>query len=89
MRQAALKSPLALCDYQSVNADDMIATDRVLLDQPELPPGETYSIAYSEAHQWYYHKDLPTDHVILIKCFDFKDDVGKEFPANEGHNWTD
>lgn len=67
VRNAAYKSPLALCDFQTVGVEDMIATDRVILDKPDTAPGETYSIAFSEQHRWYYNKDLATNQVILIK----------------------
>lgn len=54
----------------------MIATDRVVLDS-EAPPGETYSVAFNDAHRWYFHKDLQPEYIALIKCFDSKAGVGK------------
>ncbi|OTB05752.1 hypothetical protein M426DRAFT_56323 [Hypoxylon sp. CI-4A] len=32
--------------------------------------GETLSVAPSDAHKYYYQKDMTTDEVILLKCYD-------------------
>ncbi|ORY79516.1 hypothetical protein BCR37DRAFT_394240 [Protomyces lactucae-debilis] len=67
----AYKHPLAFADFSSVDVkQDSFATDRIDLDNPGVEPGETVALAYNEAHRWYYHKDLATDQVVLIKCFD-------------------
>lgn len=73
----AWNNPLAFCDYRSLHDGDMIETDRIDFSKPELPPGEVFSMAHNPAHKWYYHRNLGTDQVILIKCYDSKTDVGK------------
>lgn len=72
----AYTDPLALCDYRSLGEGDMIESDRIDFTKPDAPPGETYAVAHNKNHRWYYHKDLDTSQVILIKCYDSKDDVG-------------
>ncbi|CCG80752.1 Putative uncharacterized protein [Taphrina deformans PYCC 5710] len=76
----AYTDPLALCDYRSLGEGDMIESDRIDFAKPDAPPGETYAVAYNPNHRWYYHKDLDTSQVILIKCYDSKPDVAKFCP---------
>lgn len=85
----AWNSPLALCDFRSLGDGDMIETDRIDFAKPDAPPGETYSVAHNPGHQWYYHKNLDTSQVILIKCFDSKPDVGEysTFPSLHMNAW--
>lgn len=77
LQHSAWNNPLALCDFSTLGKGDMIETDRVDFSRPDAPPGETYSVAHNNSHRWYYYKDLGTDQVILIKCFDAKPDVGE------------
>lgn len=76
----AARNPLALCDWQTIDPKaDMIETDRVIIGS-DAPPGETYSVAHSDGQKWYFYDALPTNKVILIKCFDSKDGVARFTP---------
>src|SRR5438034_10750993 len=41
--------PLALCDSRSVDATDLMATDRLIPDRV----GEVYYLKYNPKHQWF------------------------------------
>ncbi|HEX7820447.1 MAG TPA: CmcJ/NvfI family oxidoreductase [Sphingobium sp.] len=60
------KSPLALCDAQSVRADDLVATDLVYRDRV----GEIQSLVFHPDQRWYYFPHLAPDEAILIKGHD-------------------
>lgn len=60
------QAPLAVCDAQSIAAEDMIETD---LRYPDRT-GEIYSFSYSPEHRWLYFPDLQPEETLLIKCYD-------------------
>ncbi|KAF3924694.1 hypothetical protein AA313_de0206549 [Arthrobotrys entomopaga] len=78
IQNPASDHPLAVSSFKSIDrSKDLLATTLVYPDP--LPNGETYSIAYNPAHEWYYVKDMGTDEVMFIKCFDtegLKEDSG-------------
>ncbi|GAB7344924.1 hypothetical protein MBLNU457_3359t1 [Dothideomycetes sp. NU457] len=45
------------------------------------PRGETYAVAPSEKHRFYYMKDMTPDEVMFIKCFDSRSET---FAGNKG-----
>jgi len=55
---------------------DLVYRDRV---------GETYSVRYNPAHQWYYVPEMRRDEALLLKCFDTKTDLALFMP----HTFTD
>jgi hypothetical protein len=61
-----LSTPLALCDARSVEPGDLLPSE---LRYPDRT-GETYSVAYSPRHRWFYFPAMRADEVVLIKCFD-------------------
>lgn len=61
----AIESPLALCDYRSVNWNqDLIPTT---LKYPERT-GETFGVNFNPAHQWKYLRGMTPEEAVLIKC---------------------
>jgi len=66
MRGPLKHMPLALCDAQSVELHDLVATDLILRDRVS----ETYRLTYNPNHRWYYFPDMQRDEAILIKCYD-------------------
>jgi hypothetical protein len=72
------ESPLALCDAQSIVPQDVVASDLVYPDRV----GETYAFTYNPAHRWYYFPRLEPNEVILLKCYDSKDDGRARFTAH-------
>ena len=66
IRGPVLDRPLALCDWRSLEAADLVATDLIY---PEHR-GEIYSVAANPRHRWHYLSAMQPDEVLLIKCFD-------------------
>lgn len=61
-----LRSPLALCDAQTLSQENLVASD---LRYPDRT-GETYAVTYNPTQRWYYFPRMMPDEVILIRCFD-------------------
>ncbi len=72
------ESPLALCDARSIASQDVVASDLVYPNRV----GETYAFTYNSAHRWYYFPHLEPSEVILLKCYDSKDDGRARFTAH-------
>jgi hypothetical protein len=60
------RSPLALCDAESVQSRDLVANDLIFRGRVS----ETYKVTYNSCHRWYYFPDMQQDEAILIKCYD-------------------
>jgi hypothetical protein len=71
-------SPLAVCDARSIAFADWVAQDLIYQDRV----GETYAITYNPAHRWFYFPRMRTDEVLLIKCYDSKEDGRARFAAH-------
>ncbi|MBL4721503.1 MAG: methyltransferase [Alphaproteobacteria bacterium] len=69
------RSPLALADASSVNADELIATDQIFPDRV----GEIYNVAHADTQRWYYAPEMERDEVFLIKGWDSIDDGRAKF----------
>lgn len=76
------ESPLAVCDARSIASTDLIASDLVYRDRV----GETYSVTYNPAHQWFYFPKMHRDEVLLIKCFDADESGRARFAAHTSFN---
>jgi len=68
-------APLALCDARTVDEHDLVESDLVYKNRV----GETYSVTYSPAHQWYYAPELRRDEALLLKIMDSKTDGRARF----------
>jgi hypothetical protein len=80
IRGPLLESPLALCDAQSLEGDNLIASD---LKYPDRT-GETYSITYNPNQRYYYFPKMQPDEAVLIRCFDSALDGPHRFSAHTG-----
>lgn len=69
-------APLAVCDARSVDARDLVACDLVFRDRL----GETYALAFSPAQRWFYYPLMRRTEVLLLKCFDSREDVARFSP---------
>lgn len=58
--------PLALCDAQSVLADDLVVFEIHYQDRV----GENYFAKHSPRHQWSYYPEMTRDEALLIKQWD-------------------
>jgi hypothetical protein len=68
-------APLAVCDSRTVAADDLVPSDLVYNHRV----GETYSVKYNPAHQWYYVPQMRRDEALLLKIADTKPDIPARF----------
>jgi hypothetical protein len=66
IRGPVKRTPLALCDAQSIQCGDLVATDLILRDRRS----ETYRLTYNVDHRWYYFPEMQQEEAILIKCYD-------------------
>jgi hypothetical protein len=58
--------PLAVCDARSIEAKDLVASERRYPGRI----GEIYHVAYNPRHRWFYFPELRRNEVLFIKCFD-------------------
>jgi hypothetical protein len=65
-----LDAPLAVCDARSVTSKDLVASELVYRDRR----GETYNLVYNPSQRWFYAPEMRADEVLLLKCFDSRDD---------------
>lgn len=72
------RSPLAVCDAQSIASSDLVASDLVYRDRV----GETYAVTYNPSHQWFYIPQMRRHEALLIKCFDSATDGRARFAAH-------
>ena len=68
-------APLAVCDSRTVAAEDLVPSDLVYKERV----GETYSVRYNPAHEWYYVPEMRADEGLLLKCSDTKTDGRARF----------
>ena len=72
IKSPVLDAPLAVCDARSVAPQDLVASDLVFWDRR----GETYNLIYNPGQRWFYAPQMRPDEVLLLKCFDSRDDGG-------------
>lgn len=58
--------PLAVCDAASAEPTDFLPSALVYPDRA----GETYGVAYSPRHRWFYFSEMTADEALLFKSFD-------------------
>ena len=58
--------PLALCDAQTVNPEDLVVFEIQYQDRI----GENYFAKHSPRHQWFYYPGITCDEALLIKQWD-------------------
>jgi hypothetical protein len=68
-------TPLAMCDGQTVQSGDLIASDLIYPNRR----GETYSVRYNPSHRWFYFPEMMPDEAILLKCYDSATDGRTRF----------
>ena len=70
-----LDTPLAVCDAQSLAAEDLIPTS-------DSVKHEVYLFNFSLDHRWFYFPAMRTDEALLLKCFDSMRDGRARFTAH-------
>lgn len=78
IRVPAQDTPLAVCDAQSMEQKDFIATDLKFPDRT----GEIYSVAYNPEQRWFYFPRMRPDEAMLLKCYDSMEDGRARFTAH-------
>ncbi len=68
-------TPLAVCDAQSLRADDLIPISAGVKH-------EIYLFKFSPNHRWFYFPQMRTDEVLLLNCFDSIRDGRARFTAH-------
>jgi hypothetical protein len=68
-------APLAVCDARTVDPADLVPSDLVYRDRV----GETYSVTWNPAHEWYYVPEMRRDEALLLKICDTKVDGRARF----------
>lgn len=58
--------PLALCDFRTVDRDDLVPMDIVY---PHFID-EAYEVKYNPSHRWFYKRGMTQDDVIVFKLYD-------------------
>jgi hypothetical protein len=78
IRGPLLRSPLALCDAQTLAEENLVASD---LRYPDRT-GETYAVTFNPAQRWYYFPQMQADEAVLIRCFDSARSGAARFSAH-------
>jgi hypothetical protein len=68
-------APLAVCDARTVDPADLVPSDLVYRERV----GETYSVTFNPAHEWYYVPEMRRDQALLLKIADTKTDGRARF----------
>ncbi len=72
------EAPLGICEWQSLEDDDMVLMDLVYTDRV----GEIHRTRYNPNHRWLYFPRMEEDEVILLKCFDTERDGRARWTAH-------
>lgn len=75
IRGPVVRMPLGLVDAETVDEDDLVATDLVYPDRV----GEIYHVAENPEHRWLYVSRMQPDEVLLIKGYDSAEDGRARF----------
>jgi hypothetical protein len=70
--------PLAICDARSVAPQDLVISERRYPDRI----GQTYVIAYSPAHMWYWFPRMARNEALVFKVYDSVKDGRARFSAH-------
>ncbi|KAI9738409.1 MAG: hypothetical protein M1834_008912 [Cirrosporium novae-zelandiae] len=70
--RTVMRDPLGIADARSVPDKDLVPVGLIYPNRK----GETYGVLRGDdgAHKWYYKSYMSPEEVILIKCYDSKDD---------------
>ncbi len=78
IRGPLLRSPLALCDAQTLSQENLVASD---LRYPDRT-GEIYAVTFNPGQRWFYFPKMTADEVVLIRCFDSARQGAARFSAH-------
>jgi hypothetical protein len=76
--------PLALCDFRTVDPEDLVPMDIVY---PHFVD-EAYEVKYNPAHRWFYKKGMTQEDVIVFKLYDsLRSEATGESPYHRYHGY--
>ena len=70
---SVFRDPLAVADATSIPDVDLVAAE---LTEGDFV-GESWVSRYNPNHRWYYKHGMGREDVLLIKCFDSREDVAR------------
>ena len=65
-KEPVVTHPLALCDAQSVDIEDLVVFEIQYQDRV----GENYFAKHSPRHRWFYYPEITREEALLIKQWD-------------------
>jgi len=71
------KDPLAVCDARTVSDTDDLVPGKIIYKDHER---ESWTVKANPNHRWYFKYAMQPSEVLLIKCFDSKEDVARRAP---------
>jgi hypothetical protein len=80
IRGPVMESPFAICDAQSIGADDFVASELIYPHRR----GEILAVKFNPRHRWYYFPQMGSDEAVLLKCYDSADDGRARMTAHTG-----
>jgi hypothetical protein len=80
VRGPVMESPFAICDAQTINPDDFVASALIYPHRR----GEILAVRFNPRHRWYYFPQMRTDEAVLLKCYDSADDGRARMTAHTG-----
>ncbi len=76
--------PLAICDARSVQFSDFVISERRYPNRV----GQTYSVKYNPAHDWYWFPRMRRDEALVFKVYDSLKDGRARWTAHTAFNDT-
>jgi len=58
--------PLAICDARSIDAADLVVSERRYPNRV----GQTYAVSYNPAHRWYWFPHMRREEALVFKVYD-------------------
>jgi hypothetical protein len=76
--------PLCLCDFRTVNREDLVPMDIVY---PHFVD-EAYEVKYNPSHRWFYKKGMTQEDVIVFKLYDSlrSEATGEPWPRGQSQS---
>src|ERR1043165_8259481 len=78
IRNPVEATPLAIADARSLDAKNLIATERRYPDRV----GEIYHITYDPSHRWFYFPEMKRTEALVFKCYDSEKDGRARWTAH-------
>lgn len=85
VEEPVVTHPLALCDGQSVEPEDLVVFEIHYQDRV----GENYFAKHADGHQWFYYPELTGEEALLIKQWDSEGSLARSGGKLSDHNSPD